>query len=456
MNKLGRNDPCPCGSGKKYKQCCLKSNERSHVDDRSKAVPKAIDWLMTKHDAAVREALDTGFFGYLDNGELNKLFNEIPDKLNKCIMINAMEWLLSDGSMIIKGRKKRVSEWLFEKGGPLFSVEQKQWIELLASKPLRLYEVVDVHPGESMTLKDVLLSECQPCLVLEKSASQELAQFDLIAARMLPVGDYFLLSGAIYHFSRQQSWDLIEELRDELGTLDPESPLAKEITGDIIPDYWMELLLNKPEIPQIIDQLTKEPILFIHDRYRVLDWNSFERKLSAEQDVDGNRDKGWVRVFEIKDSQIRTSLTIDLGKRDTIKVSYRTQKYADEGKTWLEAIVGDAVKFISRDISDPKGMLTNVQANDLKKAPEAPSLPPEIMTAIIKKKVEELYANWADQPLPTLNDRTPRETIQTPEGLEQVQFLLHSYEHSEAEQAKQQHREPISYDFLWQSLGIMP
>ena len=23
MNKAGRNDPCPCGSGKKYKKCCL-------------------------------------------------------------------------------------------------------------------------------------------------------------------------------------------------------------------------------------------------------------------------------------------------------------------------------------------------------------------------------------------------------------------------------------------------
>lgn len=21
--KIGRNDPCPCGSGKKYKQCCM-------------------------------------------------------------------------------------------------------------------------------------------------------------------------------------------------------------------------------------------------------------------------------------------------------------------------------------------------------------------------------------------------------------------------------------------------
>ena len=24
VNKIGRNDPCPCGSGKKYKQCCGK------------------------------------------------------------------------------------------------------------------------------------------------------------------------------------------------------------------------------------------------------------------------------------------------------------------------------------------------------------------------------------------------------------------------------------------------
>jgi uncharacterized protein YecA (UPF0149 family) len=26
-NKIGRNDPCPCGSGKEYKHCCLKKNK---------------------------------------------------------------------------------------------------------------------------------------------------------------------------------------------------------------------------------------------------------------------------------------------------------------------------------------------------------------------------------------------------------------------------------------------
>lgn len=25
--KIGRNDPCPCGSGKKYKQCCINKND---------------------------------------------------------------------------------------------------------------------------------------------------------------------------------------------------------------------------------------------------------------------------------------------------------------------------------------------------------------------------------------------------------------------------------------------
>lgn len=25
--KIGRNDPCPCGSGKKYKQCCMKKDQ---------------------------------------------------------------------------------------------------------------------------------------------------------------------------------------------------------------------------------------------------------------------------------------------------------------------------------------------------------------------------------------------------------------------------------------------
>jgi hypothetical protein len=48
--KLGRNDPCPCGSGKKYKQCCLAKDEAKERDVRAKAEAKA-----AKQPAAAEE-----------------------------------------------------------------------------------------------------------------------------------------------------------------------------------------------------------------------------------------------------------------------------------------------------------------------------------------------------------------------------------------------------------------
>ncbi len=31
MKKLERNDPCHCGSGKKYKKCCLEADEETSL-----------------------------------------------------------------------------------------------------------------------------------------------------------------------------------------------------------------------------------------------------------------------------------------------------------------------------------------------------------------------------------------------------------------------------------------
>lgn len=36
MSKVGRNDPCPCGSGKKYKSCCAQQ-ERPGIKRKFKA-----------------------------------------------------------------------------------------------------------------------------------------------------------------------------------------------------------------------------------------------------------------------------------------------------------------------------------------------------------------------------------------------------------------------------------
>ncbi len=32
--KTGRNTPCPCGSGKKYKKCCMRKDENVHREEQ--------------------------------------------------------------------------------------------------------------------------------------------------------------------------------------------------------------------------------------------------------------------------------------------------------------------------------------------------------------------------------------------------------------------------------------
>lgn len=51
--KIARNDPCPCGSGKKYKQCCLASHDQNTTSARTEAVDvaKAMQMAIAHHEA---------------------------------------------------------------------------------------------------------------------------------------------------------------------------------------------------------------------------------------------------------------------------------------------------------------------------------------------------------------------------------------------------------------------
>ncbi len=67
MAKVGRNDPCPCGSGQKYKRCCLPREdaaavERAHAQQQHR-----------EHAAAPLAAADDG---------LDKASNCVIDLIN--------------------------------------------------------------------------------------------------------------------------------------------------------------------------------------------------------------------------------------------------------------------------------------------------------------------------------------------------------------------------------------
>ena len=65
--KIGRNDPCPCGSGRKYKHCCGRAAATSDDDQKEHAgaVERGLDWLARRHRKASGAAIEAMLFGGL-------------------------------------------------------------------------------------------------------------------------------------------------------------------------------------------------------------------------------------------------------------------------------------------------------------------------------------------------------------------------------------------------------
>ena len=97
IDKPGRNDPCPCGSGRKYKQCCLsKADALVDKKDHDGAVERAMAWLVERHQKAFLAAVDRLVAEVLDEEGRSKLEHLDPQTWNG-IQINLMEWLLAEG-----------------------------------------------------------------------------------------------------------------------------------------------------------------------------------------------------------------------------------------------------------------------------------------------------------------------------------------------------------------------
>ena len=86
MTKISRNAPCPCGSGKKYKKCCLQKDEaqsinrRASLDSSSNKLVEAFDDLDNLSNSVV-DLIDEG---KLDEAEQAcvELLNRYPDYID--------------------------------------------------------------------------------------------------------------------------------------------------------------------------------------------------------------------------------------------------------------------------------------------------------------------------------------------------------------------------------------
>jgi tetratricopeptide (TPR) repeat protein len=83
MEKLGRNAPCPCGSGKKYKKCCLPLHQESSAQQLS-AGPFTLEPGFTELDSLSNSVVDLIEEGRLDKAEAvcHELLSRYPDQID--------------------------------------------------------------------------------------------------------------------------------------------------------------------------------------------------------------------------------------------------------------------------------------------------------------------------------------------------------------------------------------
>jgi hypothetical protein len=96
---------------------------------------------------------------------------------------------------------------------------------------------------------------------------------------------------------------------------------------------------------------------------------------------------------------------------------------------------------------------TMARAESRHRAEPSSSLPPDVEAELLHKYYEDHYRAWVDQPVPALDNLTPRHAAQDQRRRPKLITLLKEFENRAAHDAKEGRP---SYDFtwMWKELGL--
>src|ERR1017187_9292128 len=144
MSKVGRNDPCPCGSGKKYKKCCLVDTFETVGREESiqKRLVESILRLIRKNYKDILGDAHSVFWNDFDPEE--HLDSEGLDQAD----INFWEWVVFDYTVDDEGDKTFVELYMAQ--NKKLSLDEHKILTMMKNSILSLYEVQEVIPEKGI------------------------------------------------------------------------------------------------------------------------------------------------------------------------------------------------------------------------------------------------------------------------------------------------------------------
>jgi len=198
----GRNDPCPCGSGKKYKRCCLAKTATSVQDLHYQRLSDAYDRLVDRLSAhaekvfgreAVRVAMDELLLWPEEEDINEETLRRIGPLFWPFYLFN-WEYDPIDALIKLEGPEERtVAELYAESRGSRLDSQEKLLIESINRRPYTFMEVISVNRGRGMTLQDILKGDLIE--VCERMGSQYAQPGDVFFGRAVTVDGVGMLIG---------------------------------------------------------------------------------------------------------------------------------------------------------------------------------------------------------------------------------------------------------------------
>ncbi len=449
----GRNDPCPCGSGRKYKKCCLPQESAAEVVEAG--------WLrMRRTEGELIEKIARHLASHYGPDPIAEawqdftLWPEPPAERDEWPEFESpfLPWLLFDwapdpynpehgGERPEIPPARHYAEY---KGTSLDSYERR-YIEEACRQPLTFFLVVAPEPGRRILLRDIFRQ--QEVTITERQASTTLRPGEIIFAKVVTLdGDSVMLGCAPYAIPSRH-FDVIVDLRDRIAK-------HHEITAEVLRDFDYEIrdlyfYLREDVVnpaPPNLQNTDGDPLQMTRIEYdldcscqeafvallplTLDDAGDFEEEI--ERDAQGDfvgLEFAWLRPGNAKNPGWPNTVLGHLELRTgTLTVNVNSQARAETIRAEIAARLGKQAKLKSTVIESAEQMMAarhvdpNVRAardeecSELEHSPEAQALMAEMNA--------EHWRTWPDIPLPALRGQTPRQAAQTPDGRERLEVLL--------------------------------
>lgn len=450
----GRNDPCHCGSGKKYKKCCLMVADARQVADFAyqkfrDTEKKVITRLLEHTDALVGPA-------GIDRAWADFHFKSAPEPMDPGSLMMQIfgpyllySWEIDtvDNRCDPSLHGKTLAEAFLQAPTVRLNTGEVEIITAANRPAYSFFEITGVTPGHSMSMRNIFTGQEHD--LMDRSASLDANRGDILFCALMSVGGKWqTLATGPYRLPPLYMQKLIQvrmDLQKEYGVENLSHDELRTSAKHLRELYlsFVEQVAN-PVMPTLQntdgDPLEPQTLHFEircpDDTLSKLAHLASDAETEAELREKARMKRGkvdharipWLRRSKGSRRQPPTILGNVVISGTKLTVDVNSEKRAATIRQEIDAALGADAKFVRKVIHNPakaagsKGPKANGRSH---------SLSPDQLTPahleVVKNFAVDHWQNWFDEEIPALDGKTPRQAAKSTVGRELLEALLNSY-----------------------------